>query len=449
MPLPIFPYQEEGAAFIARRERCGLHDEMGVGKSAQAVRATDLVGGRRGLVICPASLRMNWINEFRKFGHTERTYCKGETIHDLVAWSRHRYDVLVTSYEQATNWREHITTLCDPVDFCILDEAQALKNESTKRSQAIYGDDGMGDNGIIEWAVQTWHLTGTPIPNDPMDVYTFLRFARAMPLKASEFKRRYFNARATTFGSRHTVREEMVPELRQLITNNAIRRTKAEAGIQLPPIFLTEALVDGDTDHVKALLASHPGLETAIVNAVRDGGLSFLDAQYVATLRRLIGEAKAVPYAHMLLDEIRGGAGKRVVFGIHANALMTVRDILLRHKVHAVLVNQSTPDKLRNEYVDLFQTDPKCMVFLGGIRSAGTGLTLTAACDIDMLESDWTPAGNAQALMRVHRIGQTRNVRGRFITLAKSFDGVVTRVVAEKTAAIAAVEGNAMIAAPT
>ena len=105
-------------------------------------------------------------------------------------------------------------------------------------------------------------------------------------------------------------------------------------------------------------------------------------------------------------------------------------------------------DRARNEAVDRFMNDPNCMVFVGNIKVAGVGLTLTASTEIDMLESDWTPAGNAQALKRVHRIGQTQRVEGRFITLSDSIDEVVNKVVSGKTAAIAEIEGHTMNAAP-
>jgi SWI/SNF-related matrix-associated actin-dependent regulator 1 of chromatin subfamily A len=137
-----------------------------------------------------------------------------------------------------------------------------------------------------------------------------------------------------------------------------------------------------------------------------------------------------------------------VVYGIHIDALTSVRDILVKHGIGAVLVNGQTSEKQREEAVWSFQNDPATRVFIGNMRAAGTGLTLTAACEVDLLESDWAPAPNAQALMRVHRIGQTRKVRGRFITLAKSIDEVVNRIVAAKTASIAQVEGFAMDAAP-
>ncbi|MDE2471735.1 MAG: SWF/SNF helicase family protein, partial [Bradyrhizobium sp.] len=108
------------------------------------------------------------------------------------------------------------------------------------------------------------------------------------------------------------------------------------------------------------------------------------------------------------------------------------------HGIDCVLVNGSTSEADRVAAQERFRNDPTCRVFLANIRAAGTALTLTSAARLDMLESDWTPAANAQAIKRVHRISQTRSVRARLITLANSFDETVNKILAEKTAAISA-----------
>jgi len=228
----------------------------------------------------------------------------------------------------------------------------------------------------------------------------------------------------------------------------SIRRSKHGVGLQIPPIFFTSLTVDGDSREVLDLLRAHPGLEDAVVRAVEMGGLSFLDAQWLATLRRLVGEAKAIPYAAILADELRQTEGKVVVMGIHKRALRDVQGQLAKEGFRSVLVNGDTPERERIAAVQAFQNDPRCRVFIGNMRAAGTGITLTAASKIDMLETDWSPAPNAQAIMRIHRIGQTKQVRARFISLAKSIDLAVTAVVAEKTQAIATVEGQANVALP-
>lgn len=434
--------------FLAKRARAGLFDAMGLGKSAQVIRALDLRRAKRGIIVCPAAVRENWRNEFSKFARMDRRICKGQTIHDFVAWSKGRYDILVTSYELATKWAPKIHELGEILDFLVIDEAHYLKDAGAQRTKALYGPASDGFKGIAMWAEQTWELSGTRNPNDPMDIYTFLCLVGATNLSKEAFRRRYFHVRDRQFSSAQTPRKETLDELRGMIAANCIRRSKAEANIQLPPIFLTTAVVDGDDSAVRELLGQHPGLEHSIMMAIEMGGLSFLDAQHLMTLRRLVGEAKAVPYAHMLIDELRSGLDKRVVMGVHKQALATIRDLVARAGFHVVMITGETKETDRIAAMQAFQTDARCKVMIGNIKAAGTGLTMTAANTLDMFESDWSPGPNAQAIMRVHRLGQTRNVTARFIALAKSIDAMVIRVVAEKTAAIAAVDGSELISAP-
>lgn len=449
MTTDLMPFQEEGATVLTQHDKYGLHDEMGLGKTAQIIRAVDMIDAKRGIVCVPAHLRENWMGEFRKFGLDQnRRLCKGKNIHDFIAWLRGRYHVLITSYELMTKWSEMLFESGEVIDFFALDEGHYLKNTDSQRTRAIIGKGADGLHSAVSWSERIWHITGTPMANDPMDIYTFLKVMGVMPLNKNAFMSRYFTYIKTVYGIRTEPIPEMIPELQALIANNSIRRTKLQVGLQLPPIFLTTSLVDGDTDHVRQMLREYPGLEQGIINAVEQGGLSFLDAQHIATLRRLVGEAKAVPYAHMLEDELNSGADKRVVFGVHVVALQIVYQYLRSKGIDCVIIQGGVSEKARIDAIHRFQNDENCKVFIGNIKAAGTGLTLTAACEIDMMESDWTPAGNAQAIMRVHRIGQTRQVRARFITLARSLDELVNRIVAAKTAAIAQIEGEPMTASP-
>lgn len=444
-PYELMQYQRDAVQRMAPRARYGLHDEMGVGKTATVIGALDALGAKRFYIVVPAHLRTNWIREFGKFSAYQRRIVKAQSVNDVKAWQMYRFDGMVISYEQATKYEEMLR-MAGPVEVIAFDEAHYLKNLNATRTKKLLGE--QADSGIVEWADHAWHVTGTPMANDPMDIYTFLRMCHATPLTAPEFVRRYFHARLGAFSTRCDPKPEMVPELKYLIDNNSIRRTKDEVGLQLPPIFLTSAFVDGELEAVKQMLREHPGLDKAIRNALEGGSLSFLDNQHVATLRRLLGEAKSIPYAHMLVDELRTDPSKRVVFGVHKAALANIVHALRQHQIGCRLFTGDSSAKEKDEAEHAFMTDPNCRVIVGNIRAMGTGLTLTSAFRIDMFESDWSPAGNAQAIMRVHRIGQTQTVHGRFISLASSFDEVVTEIVAEKTAAIARIEGNFMQAAP-
>lgn len=433
MPLELFPYQEVGAAFLVGKDRGALFDDMGIGKSAQAIRAMDDAGLRRGLIVCPAAVRETWAGEIKKFARQPRKVIKGRDIQDLNLWLRHKADVLLLSYEMASTWAKRMEG--DLFDFLIFDEAHYLKTRSAARTIALLGADCDGKHGLARWATHVWFLTGTPNPNDVADCWSVMRFCKATPLTHRIFTDRYFTKRVGTFSTNYVCREAMVPELKQAIASFSLRRTKKDVGLQLPPIWLTTTVVDGDTTEIRELLRQYPNLEQAIQEAIDKGGLSFLDAQHIATLRRLVGEAKAPAFVKLLLEELRDGLEKVVVFGIHRRALDIIAQGLQGAHISAVRIDGSTSERGRTTAIQRFQGEG-ARVLLGNIRAAGTGLTLTAAADVIMFESDWTPAGNAQALMRVHRIGQNKAVHARFITLANSIDEQVAETVARKTASL-------------
>jgi SWI/SNF-related matrix-associated actin-dependent regulator 1 of chromatin subfamily A len=439
---PLFPYQHEGAAFIAARSRGALFDAPGLGKTAQAIRAMDEGGLVRGLIVCPASVRNVWPGEFRKWSAQPRRVLKGLTDDDLNLWLRERVDVLVVSYEGATKWHNELQR--DLRDFTVFDESHALKNVSSNRTRRALGSDCSGAHGYARYSAYTWWLSGTPMANDPSDIWTFLRYCGGTRLSFKNFTTRYFVAINQGMSTSYRPRRDTLPELKEILERYSIRRTVDQVGIELPPLWITTQEIEGSTAEINALLAAHPGLDTAITSAIEKGGLQKLDemAAHVTTLRRLVGEAKAPVFARQLVDEIAGGLDKVVVFCAHKRPVEILCEALAHHGIGFAKIDGSVTDKARGEAVEAFQTKPEVKVFIGNIIAAGTGLTLTAASQLVMLESDWTPANNAQALKRVHRIGQTKHTHVRFISLAKSIDEEVSKSVARKTRAITEVQGS-------
>jgi SWI/SNF-related matrix-associated actin-dependent regulator 1 of chromatin subfamily A len=450
MTLELFDYQAYAADMMAARDRFGLHDEMGIGKTATTIGTLDRIGAQRVAIIAPAMLRENWLNEFAKFQKTPRRVTKGRTIHDFIAWQRGRFDVLVTSYDQATKWAPKFVENGEFIDAIAFDEAHYLKNTDAQRTQAALGEDANGEDCWLSYACQAYHVTGTPLANDPMDIYTFLRFAKALDIPKDEFVRRFFDKRVGTYSARHTPRPEMLDTLRQLIYNNSIRRTHTDVGLQLPDIFLKELVVESNTIDIQKALEEYPHLEEIIVEAIESGNIEALEAQiaYIAVVRRLIGKAKAVAYAELLKWELDAGAGKRVVFCWHVEPLLYIKNRLAKYGYNFNVIYGATSDRDADAAVWAHENDPNTHGTILNIKKGGVGLTLVAGSEIDMLESDWTPSGNAQAIKRVHRYGQKDTVRARFITLANSFDVQVNWLVRRKTQDIAQIEGHSMTAAP-
>ena len=136
----------------------------------------------------------------------------------------------------------------------------------------------------------------------------------------------------------------MVPELQQILRVASLRRTMNDVGLQLPPVFLTTTEVDGDTAEIRDLLRTYPGLESAILDAIEKGSLSFLDSMHIATLRRLVGESKAPAYGALLVEEFKNGLDQMVVFGFHTKALQIIVDCLTAAGIPCGLLDGKTSE---------------------------------------------------------------------------------------------------------
>lgn len=210
MALDLWPYQREGAELLARNRRFGLFDRPRVGKSAQLIRGLDLLGHSRGIICVPAVARENWVRELRRFEMQRRRVVKGQSIHDFAAWRAGHFDTLVTSYEMLVNWTPYLHEACEPLQFIHFDEGHMMKSLEAKRTVTLLGPESDGRDGALVWADYSWWLTGTPIPNDPLDIYTWLRFQRVMPLDKTAFTKRYFSSRPKTYGTAQTAKAEKI-----------------------------------------------------------------------------------------------------------------------------------------------------------------------------------------------------------------------------------------------
>jgi SWI/SNF-related matrix-associated actin-dependent regulator of chromatin subfamily A-like protein 1 len=408
-PLDLFPYQKEGAAFLASKRTALLADDPGIGKSAQAITAAKALNAKCVVVVCPASVTANWANEFRKFwpgfdGAVIRSY-------DMVV----RHGVPFTEF-----------------DVLIIDEAHFAKSKDAKRTQALFGKRCDGIGGLVERAQHIFCLTGTPSPNHPAEIWPMLRALapeliqhHGRTMAYWTFVGQFCRTEENWLGHVQIKGGKNLDRLKKTIAPFVLRRKKADVLRELPPIrFETLPLAGGGVDR------GHSAEVKAIIMALeRDGveGLAAL-APHVAQLRRATGLAKVGPAGKWILDQLDGGVDKLVVFAQHRDVLTQLRDVY----PGSVMISGETPQKDRGELVDMFQRDPAVRLFVGQLQAAGTGITLTAASDLLFVESSWVHDENVQAAMRIHRIGQNRACLARFATLAGSIDERIQAACARK-----------------
>jgi SWI/SNF-related matrix-associated actin-dependent regulator 1 of chromatin subfamily A len=448
LPPKLFPHQIAGAEWLSSMPRAGLHDEMGTGKTATAIEAIRRTGMKRGIIVCPATIKENWRRELIRWApELGRNAIKGSTYADLANWIKRHYHILIISHAMAPRWAHHVVQE-GPFGFLILDEAHAFKNPTAQRTIAIKGPESDGVEGLGGMAAYTWELSGTPIPNDPLDIFTFLRFSGAWRGSRADFVEKFFHVIPGRFSNRQVLKPGERARLGEIMRSVSLRRSLQDTGISLPPIMLTSTYLDGDSSKVRQYLDEHPGLDAAILAALDHGNLNLIDAAHVMTLRRLIGEAKALPFTNYLLETMDAGLKAPVIFGWHVSVLELVKEGLEKARYKVGLIHGGISEKERTSAVERFQKG-ELDALICNIQSGGEGITLTRASRLFMLESGWAPKDNAQAIKRIHRIGQSQHTRAEFVILSGSFDERIIGIVSRKVQAILSIDGQQLLAAPT
>lgn len=422
----LYPYQEKGADWLASRSAALLADEMGLGKTPQAIHAAARRCAITVRVLCRAFLRSNWLHEI--------------SIHDPAPSAR---TWVVMSHHEAR------TQAPVPCDLLIVDEAQDLRTPTSALTRAVYGRDSDRASGWAASAGAVWLLSGTPTPNNPLEIWTHLRALApdSLPRRADGGPCSYFGFRAiyTTF-----ITLPMVPprvritgaknsdDLRQRFAPFVLRRLARDA-LNLPPLRFGDLVLEASADGVRQVQVAERDLSADALCALIGSKVP----DDISSLRRLHAMVKAPVLASIVAGEIADDAtAKHLIFGWHVDALILARDRLDELGMGPGMITGAVPMAERDAIVSRFNSDPACRVLVLQIAAAGVGLNLTAASGATFLEMSWVPADNMQAAKRLHRIGQTRSVLVRAAMLAGSTDEAVTRSLRQKTAMVRTLIGE-------
>lgn len=439
----LYPYQKTGAAWLAERPAAMLADEMGIGKTAQAIGACDAAGVRSVVVLCPGIARENWRREFMQWQTRPRQVEVIRSAEDLRTWRVLLADVLVLSYallaqEKVRKWFKGAR-----YDALIADEAHALKEPKAVRSRAVYGHRFDRKNGLAAGAARVWLLTGTPMPNHPGELWTHARALWPESLEGACGLRRdgfldHFCSLDPMTG--RVVGARRVPQLLELLRPHVLRRLQVDVQPELPPLQWSQVSVAPETlppmppEAVEAATVIEAALSSAKGD---DEAVACLAAEsmHLATLRRWTGVAKAPAVAELINEELAAGRGPIVVFAVHREVIATIAAAV--PGAHTIAGNTRQAD--RQALIDLFQTGG-IPLLVCQLSVAATALTLTRSHNVIFAESSWVPADLAQAAKRCHRIGQATTVYARVVSLAGSLDETISATLVRKSATIAKIE---------
>ncbi|MEW4565940.1 SNF2-related protein [Bremerella sp. JC770] len=409
-------YQQEGLGWLRFLEKFGfggcLADDMGLGKTVQVLA---LLAGRSrrqpkdaekcaSLVVAPNSVVHNWQKEAERFCPKLKIAMYAGTdrrkrLPDLVP-----YDVVLTTYGTLRKDIERLSQIA--WDYAILDEAQAIKNNASQTAKA---------SRLLK-ARHRLALSGTPIENHLGELWSLLEFLNPGLLGTSSAFRDL-----TTSGNQ--MDEQQIECLRKGLAPFLLRRTKAQVLPQLPKKTEQRLYCDLPASQQKQYNQLRDHYRAALNQRIAESGLAKAKIHVLEALLRLRQAAchpglldsdhASKPSAKLdllmeQLGEVVSEGHKALVFSQFTQMLAIVQDRLGKANIPYEYLDGKTKD--RQVRVERFQNDADCPVFLISLKAGGTGLNLTAADYVYLLDPWWNPAVESQAIDRTHRIGQTQPV---------------------------------------
>jgi SWI/SNF-related matrix-associated actin-dependent regulator 1 of chromatin subfamily A len=512
--LTYYGYQRAGIKYMAERPATLLADPPGLGKSIEVLGLINLDQTIRNiLVICPASLRINWLKEARKWIVPLKTRQFVYHMLDEDEALPSMANFVIASYNRVTiRFSKCVTcagvggipcskcggtgedtdpkyacglcsgkkttpcVACDGKgkspsgnmtvwqslmkrqwDLLAVDESHMLSNSEAARTKCIIGNLRKEKPGITSRAKKKVFISGTPLPNRPIELWSVLAACAPDIFGNFEFfSRRYCDAHREFVGKRKILNvsgashlDELQEKLRSTVM---IRRNKSEVLAELPPKIrqIIELPVPAEAARlVDEELATFRSKYEDKLDVVREeislAEESKDDAAYRAAVDKLeyiqrvafmemakVRHLVAVAKLPLCIEHVRNaleGGGKIVLFAHHKDVIKAFES---EFKDECVVLFGETGEKERDEAVVAFQNDPKVKLFVGGLLAAGLGLTLTASAHAIFAEQSWVPSHVSQAEDRLHRIGQLEPVLVHHLVWNGSLDAHMVKMLVEK-----------------
>lgn len=442
--LAYKPYQKAGIAFMLRSSNILLADEMRLGKTIQVIGYINSSKSiQKTLLICPSTLKLNWAKEFSKW--LTRPFkihihinvdITGASFSKPVKGSEITYgtvipkdtDIIIINYEQTIGEKMFNELMSRNYDLLVVDESHRLKSMKTKRTKSIIGDIKSKEKGIIEKSWKKIFITGTPIPNRPIEIWPTL-FALC-PEKFGDYWKFAIEYCGGKSGKHVNVTgasnlEKLQEELRSSVM---VRRLRQEVLTELSAKEKDSIIIPVDAKDVSELVTMESTEYEKTLGITKNTMLAFSE---IAKIRHEIALKKVpfvIEYISDFLDDNEGQ--KVVVFAHHKDVIKEIYDGLDEYNPVMIIGDMNPVERSNSE--DSFRHKPTSRVIVCSILAAGVGIDLSAASTIVFAEMDWVPGNMAQAEDRVINIHKKDTVFINFMVFDGSLDEKMVKTLMDK-----------------
>jgi|TARA_R110000796_G_scaffold4566_6_gene17604 SNF2 family DNA or RNA helicase len=413
---PPLEHQIESIEKLATHDKYILADDMGLGKTTSTVIAALESGVERVLIVCPASLKFNWKREIENY--TDKTI----SIVEGKKWES--ADFVIINYDILKNFhdlknKEESIILQEGFDLVVVDEAHYIQNVQAKRTKLI--------NDIINSIGKVWLLTGTPMTSRPINYYNLLNLVESpVAYNWMAYVIRYCEGYQFNVGNRRVWNvngSSNLTELRDRTKTHVLRRLKQDI-LDLPDKIITPIYLNLKSRDYEGLMGEY-------YNWIEDDSeQKSLTVQFskLMKVRQVIAESKVNETCELVENIIEQGK-KVIVFTNFTDVLNRITD---HFGNKAVKLDGKMSKIARQNSVDQFQENDKIKVFVGNLKAAGVGITLTAAEAVIMNDLSFVPSDHSQAEDRAYRYGQNSNVSVFYPIFENSIEGAIYDILSRK-----------------
>jgi len=425
---PPLTHQKEAIQKLVENKKFILADDMGLGKTTSTIIAALESGSKKVLIICPATLKINWKREIENYSDKTVFIAESKNFNTEADFVIINYDIIKNFHD--TKKKDESQILASNFDLVIVDEAHYIKNATAQRTKLI--------NDIVKKTERLWLLTGTPMTSRPIDYFNLLSLVDSPVAKNwMAYAIRYCSGYQFKVGNRkvwNVMGSSNLEELRDRTLGLTLRRLK-ENVLDLPDKIITPVYLRLKSKQYEEVMGEY--YDWYDKNPEESKSLT-VQFSKLTKVRQIIADekiAQTIELAENILEQ-----DKKVI--IFCNFTDSLNKITEHFGKAAVKLDGSMSKPERQHSVDEFQDNPKVKVFVGNIKAAGVGITLTSAEAVIMNDLSFLPSDHAQAEDRAYRYGQKNNVLVYYPIFENTIEGVIYDILNNKKQVIATVMGD-------